>query len=210
MSQKYPAEKPRSYSLIESEAQRVRRVLGVEPTETLPGLRLFESLRRYVVTANGKELHLDYAVEHLELGIEAEARYEAESGAIVVSLCPETYSGLEEEQARHRFTVFHEIGHAVLHPSELVRLSRIPRHQAQAALHRGVFENLPPYQDVEWQANAFAAALSMPAEGMERLRREGRLTVTSVAEIFSMSRDAAEIRCRTFSQRRSELLRGCK
>lgn len=204
MNQKYPADKPRSYAVLEAEAQAVRRALGFDPAEPLPGLALFESLGRYVVTAQGMTIPLEYAVENLGPGIEAEAKYE--QGKVVVSLSDETYSGLEVDHVRYRFTCFHEIAHAVLHPGELVRLSSIPRRTAQAAFYRGDFEDLRPYQDVEWQANGFAAAVSMPAIGLEALARQGRLSGREVADQYSMSLEAATIRVETFQKRRNQLL----
>lgn len=204
MSERYRALRAESYSSLEKKAESVRRVLGFDLEGKIPGLSLFEALDNYSV--GGGDIGLRYAIEELEAGIEAEARYESGERAIVVSLSPRTYEGLEADQPRARFTVFHEIGHAVLHGPLLIQLSRIPRDQVRALARS---ENLArrSCEDVEWQANAFAAALAMPAKGLERLARSGALTADRVAMEFNMSLAAARNRTKTFEERRFELLR---
>lgn len=204
MNAKYPADQGRSYRELERVARGIRRSLGFDLTGELPGEALFGSLSNYTVTCDDREIRLDYEVANLEPGIEAEARYEQKRDRLVICLTPDTYEGLEKNQPRSRFSLFHEIGHPVLHVKELIRLSRIPRHTA--ALHRGQYGNLPPYLDCEWQANGFAAALAMPAAGLEMLAREGRLSVTEIMNSFRVSRASAEIRLSVFEKRKSDLL----
>jgi uncharacterized protein DUF955 len=205
MGHKYPAEKPRGYAQLEVDARGVRRALGFDLTGKLPGLKIFESLGNYSVSLRGAQIQLSYAVEELEPGIEAEARFERDCGEIVVCLTPLTYEQLEQDYPRSRFSVFHEIGHAVLHPAELIGLSRKPRDQA--ALQRVSYGHLLPYQDAEWQANTFAASLAMPALGLEQLLRERRLQVSEVMHSFCVSQQSAEIRIKTFLARKDTLCR---
>ncbi|MDL5377132.1 ImmA/IrrE family metallo-endopeptidase [Exiguobacterium mexicanum] len=53
---------------------------------------------------------------------------------------------------RHRFTIAHEIGHAVLH-NDIRKLARI----------QGKLPNIKAYENPEWQANEFAGELLAPA-----------------------------------------------
>ena len=202
---KYPAIHKRGYQRIEKIAKGVRKTLGFDLTGRLPGLKIFNSLGQYRVSLDsGQSIKMTYDVQDLEPGIEAEARYELHCGELVVVLTEETYVDLENDVPRARFSLFHEIGHAVMHPNELVKLSRIPRNLA--ALHRGGFTHLRPFENVEWQANAFAAALSMPALGLERLLKVDRLEAGFVQEEFQASATSAAIRIDNFQQRRKELL----
>lgn len=202
---KYPADKPRTHVEIERDALALRRALGFDLAGRLPGEKIFGSLGNYSVLAHGRWIRLTYEVAKLEQGLEAEARYEPDTDEIVVCLTPQTYEGLEKDLPRPRFSLFHEIGHAVEHPNELVRLARIPRHTA--ALHRGLYRDIRPFRDCEWQANAFAAALSMPARGLQTLREEGRLTVAEIVGTFRMSQESATYRLSTFMSKGRELLK---
>ena len=107
---------------------------------------------------------------------------------------------------RARFSLSHEVGHVVLHPGELIRLSRIPHREA--ALARGASAPYPVYQDTEWQANAFSAALLMPAQGLYALEQQGVLTSVTIQERFQVSSAAAAIRLKNYQQRSHELLAG--
>ena len=76
-----------------------------------------------------------------------------------------------------------------------------------AALHRGEQAHRP-FRDTEWQANAFASALLMPAQGLIALEREhGALTVVEIADRFGVSHEAAGYRLDLFAKRRGELTR---
>ena len=60
--------------------------------------------------------------------------------------------------------------------------------------------------DTEWQANGFAAAMLVPATGLVQLEQAGRLDVRTVAGIYLVSLQAAELRLKVFADRRRELL----
>jgi len=92
-----------------------------------------------------------------------------------------------------------------LHTDQLVRLAEMPTNQ-QAAFHRGRADH-KPYEDTEWQANAFASALLMPAAGLVALEDEGlELTPLFIARRFRVSKEAASYRLDQFEKRRRDLL----
>jgi hypothetical protein len=201
-----PAYRPQSYSSLERIAAQVRARLlpGRSDIEPVPGLELFERLDEYRVTVRGASMRLQYGIEDLAPGLEAQAHYSVDEEAIVVALTEATYEDLRAGTGRALFTVGHEIGHAVLHPTELVdrRLAAVDSR----ALHRGTLGGHKAFMDTEWQANGFAAAMLTPATGLLQLERAGRLDVRTVARIYLVSLQAAELRLKVFADRRREIL----
>jgi hypothetical protein len=195
-----------SYSSLEKIASRVRaRLLPHHAVDApVPGLALFESLDEYSVSVRGRSLRLQYGVEELPPGLEAQAHFSIEEEAIVVALTPATYEDLCLGTGRAVFTVCHEIGHAVLHATELVdrRLAAVDG----TALHRGTVKGHPHFKDTEWQANGFAAAMLMPATGLVKLEQAGRLEARTLAAVYLVSLQAADLRLKVFTDRRSDLL----
>ncbi|WPB86927.1 ImmA/IrrE family metallo-endopeptidase [Sediminicoccus rosea] len=86
---------------------------------------------------------------------------------------------------RQRFTLAHELAHRILH-SDL-----IGDGITDDGLYRSSLSD-----DIERQANAFAAELLMPARLVRKLYREGMKDTPSIAERFDVSYDAARVRLR--------------
>ena len=200
------AHRPQSYSTLERIAADVRTQLlpGRSAVEPVPGLELFERLDEYSVSVRGSSLRLQYGVADLPSGIEAQAHYSVDEAAIVVVLTEATYDDLRAGTARSLFTVGHEIGHAVLHPTELVE-RRLAEFDTRA-FHRGTLGGHKAFMDTEWQANGFAAAMLMPARGLVQMEKAGRLDLRTVANTYLVSLQAAELRLKVFANRRRELL----
>lgn len=196
---------PQSYQRIELTARNVRDVLvpGLKVAAAIPGVEVFERLGQYSVTVGDRHVGLTCGVEELPFAVEAVTRYEASEDTIAVVLAEQTYRELEVEQPRARFSTFHEIGHAVLHASDLVRLSRMP-HEELGLRRQADHAN---FLDSEWQANAFAAALLMPADGLAELERlHGPAWIAKVQETFKVSSLATDIRCDVYRRRKSQLI----
>lgn len=177
----------------------------LSPHEMLNARQLYEYLDHHaVVDPRGGKLPLVGAVAELPPKPEARTDYEKETNSIVVTLGTDTYKKLLRHNARAWFTFFHEISHAILHTSLLVRLSTIPH--STAALERSS-SNHETFRDTEWQADALAGALMMPARGMVALEQEyGGLSEAMIMDRFNASRGAAEKRLSVFSGRRWKLL----
>ena len=153
----------------------------------------------------GMNIPINYCVEDLPRSAEALTRFYPEREEIEIVLSESTYNALECDHPRARFSLCHEIGHAVLHPAELIRISRFSMQEL--ALFRQHQKPPPVYRDAEWQAEALAGALLMPADGLEYLRnRNGSLSASIVQNHFKVSLAAATSRLRVFGQRRSELI----
>jgi hypothetical protein len=200
------AYRAQSYASLERVAADVRANIlpGWSDLDPVPGLVLFERLDDYCVPVEESKIRLQYAVESLVSGIEAQAYYSVDEEAVVVALSETTYERLHAGTTRALFTVGHELGHAVLHSAELVD-RRLAAFESRA-LHRGSPRTHPAFMDTEWQANGFAAAMLMPARGLVQLEMEGRLDSVTVARTYLVSLHAAELRVKTFLERRHGLV----
>jgi uncharacterized protein DUF955 len=201
----FPADVPRGFEPIETMARWTRWFLGLAPNEPLDAADIFERIHGRRLEVGKYVVSLETGVGDLPPAIEAQARFLPQLMTIEILLSVATYSQVLSRHARGLFSLCHELGHAVMHPKELMRLSRLPH--ATAAMLRASADALPAYRDCEWQASAFAAAMIMPAVALERLRvRSGELIVTEVQDRFGASAPAATRRVRDFMNRRERLL----
>lgn len=195
-----------SYLSLERVARIARRRLCPELEESAPlpnGARdIFERLETLFVGATPKETWFTYAVNDLAPGIEGQTAYRSDIGKIEVTLSPESYDQLEKHDPNGQRCVCHEVMHGFLHRDLLIRLAVLP-HMAIALLRQ---ENHPNDVDTEWQADTGAAAMIMPASGLEQLRKSGLLTTHKVMATFNVSEGTAETRIKIFIERRDELL----
>ncbi len=135
---------------------------------------------------------------HADANLHEEAVSEYRRGAVAVRLRADVLDGTKAGNAHFRFTVAHEIGHAVLHRSDLI--------QHRGCAFRDILtatEKLPPEVPIfcspEWQANAWAGAFLMPLAGvrsyLNRLRKQGNeFSQMLFALHFQVSSQAASIR----------------
>lgn len=95
-----------------------------------------------------------------------------------IYLTEETYQKACINDPRTRFTIFHELGHLLLgHSREL--------HRAD------IKKNVKPYQDSEWQADQFAAEMTMP---LDIIYGSELFTVEKIKSQFGVSDSAAIVR----------------
>ena len=93
-----------------------------------------------------------------------------------VQIRDDVYERACEGRGRDRLTIAHEIGHLVLHHGLPLQRSDPPRNV------------IKPYEDSEWQANAFAGELLMPLPWVRR-RCHGP---DDLPELFGVSDSAAQ------------------
>ena len=194
-----------SYSKLERLAAYARQQLKFPSDQAIDPLKLFEDLHEITIRqGNGKEIPLRSGVIALE-DSEGYTRYDQESGAIEILAAETTYRRLEERHPRAAYFLAHELGHCLLHTDQLIRLAQLPTNQ-QAAFHRG-WEGHKIYEDTEWQANAFASTLLMPAGGIAVLERDcAQITIEVIANQFGVSQEAASYRLHLYASRKNELL----
>jgi hypothetical protein len=92
-----------------------------------------------------------------QLPASKEGEYTPETNVLV--LPEDTYNKACAGEPRYRFTIVHEIGHAILHGHQL----RV-RSSAGITVNRYRRQDLRPFEDPEWQANAFAAGSLLPID----------------------------------------------
>lgn len=200
------ADRGYSYRKLEKIAAYVRDRLDWSPTQAINALLLFDGLRIKVRDRTGQDIPIRGSVIKLE-GPEGYSKYDRERCIIEILASPETYGWLEKGYPRGGFFVAHELGHCLLHTDQLIRLSQM--HKAQLAeLHRcGKEVAHEAYRDTEWQANAFAGALLMPAQGLLILEQEhGGLSPEIIAKHFHVSSEAASYRLELYEDRKDQLL----
>ena len=201
------ADRGYSYRKLEVFAASVRERLSVPQEQAIDPLQVFEELHEIsILRSNGKELPLRGGVVALE-DSEGYARYSHECDILEILASEETYEWLEQRHPRACYFVAHELGHCLLHTDQLVRLAQMPVAQ-QAAFHRGWQVTAHGiYRDTEWQANAFASALLMPARGLLALeQKRGGLCPTAIADHFHVSAEAASYRLELYKKRKRQLV----
>ena len=201
------ADRGYSYSKLEAFAAYVREQISVPKEQAIDSLQLFEELHEISIQrSNGKELPLRGGVVALE-DSEGYARYNQECDVLEILASEQTYEWLEQRHPRACYFIAHELGHCLLHTDQLVRLAQTPAAQ-QAAFHRGWQVTAHEiYRDTEWQANAFASALLMPARGLLALeQKHGELCPTGIAEHFRVSVEAANYRIELYKKRKGQLV----
>lgn len=200
------ADRPSSYRKLEAVAKSVRKCLRFPMERAIDPLFLFENVDEITIRRhNGATVPLRSGVTALE-GSEGYTRYDDRRNFLEILASDRTYEWLETRHHRGVYFVAHELGHCILHADQLIRLARLPARQ-QAAFHRNR-ESHRPLEDTEWQANAFAAALLMPASGLAELEREtGRLTPSLISRRFRTSSEAAGYRLTSYRKRKALLLR---
>jgi len=201
------ADRGYSYLNLERFAAHVREQLKFLPTAAIDPLRLFEGLDDISVRdGTGRVIPLRGNVINLE-DSEGFTKYDGDRGIIDVLASAQTYEWLEQEYPRAGYFVAHELGHCLLHTDQLVRLARMPTAE-QAAFHRGgQVTKHEAYRDTEWQANAFASALLMPARGLLGLEQKySGLSPIDIAEHYRVSTEAAGYRLELYSKRRIQLI----
>jgi hypothetical protein len=201
------ADRGYSHQKLERFATHVREQLKFSPTAAINTLRLFEGLDDIaVVDGTGRAIPLRGNVIELE-GSEGFTKYDRDRRIIEVLASARTYDWLEHDYPRGGYFVAHELGHCLLHTDQLVRLAQMPAAQ-QAAFHRGgQVASHEIYRDTEWQANAFASALLMPARGLLALEEKyGSLSPFDIVEHFGVSAEAASYRLDMYSKRKRQLV----
>lgn len=158
---------PLSRQDIRNYAMKIRRLLKVENNLYFPVIKFFE-IMPLLFEENGLYTEI---VEDDELPPSVHAEYSYDKNCIQVKRF--VYDGACDNSGRDRMTIAHEIGHYLL-----IRESGV-------GLFRSFSDNVPTYQDPEWQAKCFAGELLIPA-GLVK-----GMSVGDIAKKCCVSWDAA-------------------
>lgn len=186
-----PPAPPLSAKAIANAANNILMRHGQSALRGCASFDVMQYLEFHMVT----EHEFDYAVRDLGYGVWAETRQK------MVTLSPQTYEKAIQGQGFARFTVAHEIGHAVLHQRLLMtKLFHSSSHGDQLSNT----EHFETYCHPEWQANEFAAAVLMPQSGMSLLRQRyvrREEFLAKVTDVFKVSPAAASYRLEKLMRR---------
>ena len=201
------ADRGYSYRELERCAADVREHLDLPPDVAINTMWLFDKLDITAQARTGQDIPIHGYVIELE-DLEGFTKYDKDRQIIEILASAQTYEWLEQDHPRSRYFLAHELGHCLLHTDQLVRLAKMPMAQC-GALHRNRQLSVHEiYRDTEWQANAFASALLMPARGLQALEKKHRdgLCPIKIAAHFLVSVEAAGSRLTLYNDRKPQLL----
>ena len=147
-----------------------------------------------VVVDHGKEIKMVEAVD--DCPQEGMTRWDTAKKKLEIVLADRTYDLLQKDHVRARSTVAHETGHAFLHTAQIIRLAGMSL-MSHVAFHRDRNPH-KAYFDTEWQANAFASSLLMPAAGMSFLVEEKGFSAARIAQVYGVSEQSASYRLESY------------
>jgi Zn-dependent peptidase ImmA (M78 family) len=145
---------PRSRNELSEFAKMVRKVTEMENVLYFPIINFMESVlpqifpEFYLVIGTQKEMGNRHGITCRDENY--------------IMIREDVYDGACRGEGRDRFTCAHEVGHFLLHSNSSVKLAR---------LEKGL--KIKPYEDPEWQANAFAGELLVPnylVKGMKAIK----------------------------------------
>ena len=163
---------PISRNAIRSLANQIRLITGFDTQPYFPILEFFE-------------LMIPKAIKDFNYEIVAKKEMPEKHGETfpsqkLIRLREDIYLGANRGNGRDRFTIAHEIGHLLLHQNNNVSLYRLEPHT-----------RLKPYEDPEWQANAFAGELLMPIDiikdmSIDQIRKQCVVSADAARYQFSL------------------------
>lgn len=165
MASSYMA-KPRSIKDIRKVALLLRQTLKLEDVAKFPIIELIESMHT---------IDEEFYYEIVDKETMGNIHGLACPNEHCIKIREDVYERCIAGYGRDRFTLAHELGHYLLHSSE-VTLARLGEERVQA------------YRDPEWQANTFAAELLMPIDLIDTN------DIDEISNKFGVSYSAAKLR----------------
>ena len=159
---------PVSRDDIRQLARTIKRSVGLEYTMYFPILQFVENILPFIIPDFQFEV-----VPETEMGGKHGETYPSKN---LIKIREDVYLRAANGEGRDRATIAHEVGHLFMHEDESIALCRLEPE-----------EQLKPYEDPEWQADAFAGELlasSYLIRGM---------TVTEVQTKCGVSSSAAHV-----------------
>jgi IrrE N-terminal-like domain len=165
------ADRGHSYISLEKEAVALRRMFKIDLDRPIDGVALWNAIPyRLVSRVAGCAYHVDVDIRPLDNGRIGQACWDSAIGKFLISLTEDSYRRLELGQV---WDLIHEIMHVRLHPRLLQRL-KSSEYLEKAYNERFLKHSHRSSRDTEWQANAGAAAVIMPAIGICKLEQRVR------------------------------------
>lgn len=159
---------PMSRANLRAYAQNLRKDLQLQNTEKFPAVEFLETLPHLI---QDDSLYYDYIPDLEWENPKAHAYYDLTENCVKVK--ESIYIGACNDNGRDRMTIVHECCHVLL------------LHYSHLTLTRTFDDNIPAYQDPEWQAKCLAGELMIPLDLV------GNLSATEVATRCAVSVEAA-------------------
>ena len=158
---------PLSNDVIIDITQQLRKILGCGLDTPLNIVAILE----YAMPQLDK--NFNYSIKDKDnMRFDVHAYTDPQTNEIVIR--EDIYDRSRHGEGRDRFTIAHEIGHYILHNNNMVALTRVFPD-----------EKIKPYEDIEWQADAFAGELLCPSSAITNM------PVEKIANYYGVSLQAA-------------------
>ena len=202
MTEMVPLVVPRSSRQIKTIAYETLKILFTN----LNSLLRASSLSQLFESGDLSKIGFSYGVEDLPPPEEAHTDFQEK----MIVLSSDTYDNLQKGMHRARFTMSHELGHAVMHTDSMLAASLVSASrqktcgavQNSAAIPRFRRGQFPAYLDPEWQANKFASFFLMPECLLDWLAGKGMLSDRNLAHYACTSVEAAHYRIQEYMKSR--------
>lgn len=135
--------------------KQFRKILNCKPDEPIDIFWVLEHAMRVIFEKDG----FDFEVKE-QTTMSEHAYTDPNTGKIFIR--EDIYERAYYGEGRDRFTIAHEIGHYILHANP--RIVKYPR------IYPG--DNVMPYEDSEWQADAFAGEFLCPCQAIKGMTPE--------------------------------------
>lgn len=158
---------PLSNRTIANFAKFIRKNCGYTDTEPVDILRILEKELPKLLYS------FDYRIlEKEDMRLDCHAYTDIESNTIFIR--EDIYERARKGEGRDRFTIAHEIGHCLLHNKRMGLLTRVYGN-----------EKIKPYEDIEWQADAFAGEFLCPSSAIKNM------SIDNISQYYQVSNNAA-------------------
>ena len=148
----------------------IRKRVGLEYQLYVPILYFVENILPILIP--------DFQFEVVPVGEMGNKHGETYPSRKLIRIREDVYLRAVAERPRDRMTIAHEVGHLFLHESDSVALCRISSH-----------DKLKPYEDPEWQADAFGGEFLAPSyliKGMDVFNVQRSCGVSAAAAAIQL------------------------
>lgn len=150
---------------IRAYVYRLKRIVGLEDNLYFPVVKFLENILPFLIP--------DFQYEYPTIAEMGNLHGETYPGRNLIRIREDVYLGAIAGKGRDRMTIAHEIGHLFLHDDDAIALYRLDPGQ-----------KLKPYEDPEWQADAFGGELlasSHLIKGMSEAEVRSRCAISYAA-----------------------------
>jgi transcriptional regulator with XRE-family HTH domain len=201
----------KSRSSLEIEERAEALALELFPIAVEIGLPIGVEQLTYLDVTPPSLARINWSKMPRDASAEGQASFCAVGDTIEIGIREDVWMMAEAGDGRARFTMAHELGHAVLHGNDLRQKDARAFRDVTCTATAGdkLIPGMKIYQSPEWQANVFASAFLMPKDAVkswvnsEQCQNPDYLTIEQLSQQFKVSYQAARIRLERLIARRA-------